>query len=85
MNYLVDKFEQIIRNKDFSLEFIMKLELFQKYVQFNNIDCDIQITISSLMNKIGNFVIKEFDSLKDEMFDELGFKILQNEKAIDEY
>ena len=36
------------------------------------------------MNKIGKFVIKEFDLLKDEMFDELGFKILKNEKAIDE-
>ena len=58
-------------DKFHSPEYILKLKLNKKHVQNNHNDCDNHLIITNLNNKVGVQLLKDFDSLKDELFDGL--------------
>ena len=62
----------------------MKLNLFRDYFRNNHNDCDNHSHLVNLDNKNEFLFVKEFDSLKDELFEELRFEVLLNELAFDE-
>ena len=82
LNYL-GKLKQTIRNKDSSLERILKVELFRKNVPKVHNDCDSHLVLANLINKIGGLLIKVW-FVKTWKFDELRFETLLIELAVDE-
>ena len=81
-NYL-DKWKQTIRNKDNSLECILKVKLFRKNVPKIHNDCDSHLVLANLINKIGVLLMKVW-FVKTWKFEELRFETLLNEMAVDE-
>ena len=61
----------------------MNLEVITKDVLQTQNDCDNHVTITNLTNKL-EALSKKFDSLKDELFEDLRFQISPNQLAIDE-
>ena len=61
----------------------MKIQLGSKHVRNYHSGCGIHTTFSNLISKL-EVLGKEFDSLKNELVDEVKSEILLNELAIDE-
>ena len=78
LSYL-DEFKQTFRIKGKISNLKIQLKRSRKYVLNKQIDFDIQVTVTNFINKKEVLLIKEFESLEDEMFDELRFEIRLND------